>query len=181
MGIPELPLDLNHISRRRAEVIVHQLVCGSFSGVRAFYPPDASDHDTTCHMCTLSVPETVEHALLRCTGRSSSRRKLFGFLQRKESNIPFLCRNSPINTLNFVDNEGLIKSPQSTLISRNKEEEEKQPRSVHQTKTKINISNKLLGLTCILIHFSANPFFCIFIAIRCISLQDFAKDITLHF
>ena len=109
--IPELPPDLNHIPRRRAEVILHQLVCGSFSGVRAFYPPDASDHDTTCHMCTLSVPETVEHALLRCTGRSSSRRKLFGFLQRKERNIPFICRNYPINTLKFVDNEGLIKSP----------------------------------------------------------------------
>ena len=108
--LPEQLPDLNHISRRRAEVILHRLICGSFSGVRAFYPPD-SDHDTTCHMYSLSIPETVEHALLWCTVRSSSRRKLFGFLQRKERNFPFICRNYyPINTLKFVDSEGQIKS-----------------------------------------------------------------------
>ena len=49
--IPELPPDLNHIPRRRAEVILHQLVCSSFSGVRAFYPPRITIQHVTFALC----------------------------------------------------------------------------------------------------------------------------------
>ena len=34
-------------------------------------PQYVSDHDTPCPMCSLSVLETVEHALLRCTRREA--------------------------------------------------------------------------------------------------------------
>ena len=52
--IPELPNELKRILRRRAEAILLQLICGAFPGVRAFYPPDVSNHDTTCPMSGLS-------------------------------------------------------------------------------------------------------------------------------
>ena len=95
------------VSRRKAEVTLNQL--------RANYSPlnrdfdTAENYDPICQACLLRVPETVDHLLRRCPGRTFARRKHLG--PNSRATIEDLCTKYPMQVLEFFLDEDILRDP----------------------------------------------------------------------
>ena len=75
------------VSRRKAEVTLNQLRANCSPLVRDFHT--AETYDPICQACLLRVPETVDHLLRRCPGRTIARRNHLG--PNSRATIEDLC------------------------------------------------------------------------------------------
>lgn len=105
--IPTLPEELP-IPHRRAEVILHQLIVGCSPMVAAFRHGCNTSYDPVCKACNSGPKETTEHLILRCGGRSVSRREFIGRVGNKT--VEELCRERPLAILRFLNNEELLQN-----------------------------------------------------------------------
>ena len=69
----------------------------------------AETYDPICQACLLCVPETVDHLLRRCPGRTIARRKHLG--PNSRATIEDLCTKYPMHVLRFLLDEGLLRDP----------------------------------------------------------------------
>ena len=83
------------IQPRQAEVLLNRLMTNCCNRVEAFHDGITVDH--MCVKCSLNVRETVEHCILRCSGRATTRRHVFGRLERGTT-VEILCMTQPTVT-----------------------------------------------------------------------------------
>ena len=103
-SLSDVPQHLR-IQPRQAEVLLNRLMTECCNRVRAFHDGITVDH--TCVKCSLNIRETVEHCILRCPGRATTRRHIFGRLERGTT-VENLCRKQPTAILEFMNNEGIL-------------------------------------------------------------------------
>ena len=104
--LEELP-DNIPVPSRRAEVLLYQIVGDCFVNYGVSYGPKDPNCDPICKLCRGSGKETVEHIIIRCTGRQFSRRKYLGRVSRE---TPYqLCKTKLNQVLQFLNNEGLLE------------------------------------------------------------------------
>ena len=92
------------VSRRKAEVTLNQLRANCSPLVRDFHT--AQTYDPICQACLLRVPETVDHLLRRCPGRTIARRKHLG--QNSRATIEDFCTKYPMHVLGFLLDPAII-------------------------------------------------------------------------
>lgn len=92
-AILDLRSELN-LSLRRAEVSLNHLVTNCSPLISTFYIQNEQKFDPICKKCHLKVKESVEHLLLRCSGRTQSRRSSLGHTSRQS--VEEICREQPI-------------------------------------------------------------------------------------
>ena len=92
-----------HLTTRKAEIVLNQLVAQCSPLVRSFRT--SAEYDPICKDCSIGVPETVEHLMERCPGRRNARRKHFG---GSRLSIADLCNQHPKQVLGFLLDVGLL-------------------------------------------------------------------------
>ena len=103
-NLSDIPRHLR-IQPRQAEVFLNRLMTECCNRMPAFHDGITVDH--TCVKCSLNVRETVEHCILRCPGRATTRRHIFGRLERGTT-VENLCRKQQTAILEFMNNEGIL-------------------------------------------------------------------------
>ena len=92
------------IPKRRAEVTLNQSQTNCCPLVRTFRTSET--YEPLCQACSLGVPETVEHLLKRCPGRTIARRKHLG--RNSLGTIEEICSKYPLQVLEFIRDVGLL-------------------------------------------------------------------------
>ncbi len=111
--ISAIPDELT-ISTRRAEAILHQLTANCSPLVADFHygctgnGNDLMPYNPVCTACQYGVKETVEHVILRCSGRAISRHKYIERIRAKT--VEELCREKPLEVLRFLNNGKLLEN-----------------------------------------------------------------------
>ena len=95
------------VSRKKAEVTLNQLRANRSPLVRDFQT--AETYGPIFQACLLRVPETVDHLLRRCPGRTIARRKHLG--PNSRAAIEDSCTKYPMQVLGFLLEEGLLRDP----------------------------------------------------------------------
>lgn len=90
-NIGELPDELG-LTLRRAEVLLNQIVTDCSPIASTFHFPNERHHNSICTNCPLQVKESLEHLLIRCSGRKQARRYNLGQIRSKS--VDDICRNN---------------------------------------------------------------------------------------
>ena len=102
-GIPDsLP-----VSNSRAEVILNQLITDCPPLTKAFFLEKAQSR--LCSKCPNRAIDTVNHLILRCSGRATSRRRILP--RQRNTTISKLCHENPYQVLEYLHNEELLAAP----------------------------------------------------------------------